>query len=515
MTQSAKNLGRVCLVGAGPGDAGLITVAGLERLRRAEVVVFDALANPALLKETPREALRIDVGKRAGQHKLDQDGINALLLEHAQQGRYVVRLKGGDPYLFGRGAEEAAFLGRYGIEVEVIPGVTSGIAAPALAGIPVTHRELASTVTLITGHEDPTKAESSIDYASLAGLVRSGGTACFYMGVGRLAAIAAALRTHGLPETMPAAVIQWGTTPRQRAVRATLGTVADAVMREGLGAPAIVVIGAVAGLAEPGLDGFVRRPLFGQTVLVTRTRQQASALRRKLEEQGAVVIEAPTIRLVPPPSWEEVDEALLRIREFDWLILTSGNGVEALAERMDALGLDARHFAGVRIAVVGDATASTLMQRLSLTPDLVPGRAVAESLAAELIEGRGVKGGRYLLLRADIARPVLPETLIKAGAQVTELAVYETQLETSLPPEAIEALREKRIDWVTFTSASTARNLVELLGTEAGLLAHPRLASIGPVTSEAMCAVGLTPTIEADESNIDGLVEAIVRAGRR
>lgn len=502
----------MCLVGAGPGDPGLITVAGLARLRAAEVVVYDALANPVLLAEAPADAERIDVGKRAKQHKLSQDGINALLLEKAQAGKLVVRLKGGDPYLFGRGAEEAVFLGRHGIPCEVLPGITSGLAAPAAAGIPVTHRELASTVTLVTGHEDPTKDATAVDYAALAQLVARGGTACFYMGVGRLAQIAATLVASGLAETTPCAVVQWGTLPRQRRATGTLAAIAAEVERAGIGAPAIVIVGAVAGLREPGLDHFASRPLFGNTVLVTRTRQQASALRQQLEAMGAEVIEAPTIELVPPPSWEEVDEALLRLRDFGWLVVTSANGVDALADRLEALGLDARHLAGVKIAAVGEATAKQFAARLAIKPDFLPTRSMGEALADELAAQHGVAGSRVLLLRADIARPALPERLIRAGADVTEVVAYETQTAAGLPPEALAALRERRIDWVTFTSASTADNLAALLGEEREILSHPRLASIGPVTSDAIRALGFAPAVEANPSDVPGLVAAIVSA---
>ncbi len=503
---------RACLVGAGPGDPGLISVRGLERLRRADVVVFDALADPALLEEAPPGALRIDAGKRGGTHTLTQDQTNQLMADHALAGRFVVRLKGGDPYLFGRGAEEVAFLAARGVECEVVPGITSGLAAPALAGIPVTHRKIASTVTLVTGHEEPGKDASAIDYRALAQLILAGGTVCFYMGVGRLASIVAALHEGSLPLGTPAAVVQWGGTPRQRSVRATLAELAQRVERAGVGSPAIIVVGAVAAIDEPGLDFFTdikRRPLLGQRVLVTRTRQQASDLRVLLAELGAEVLEAPTIELVPPADWTEVDEALWRVREFDWLVLTSVNGVDAVAQRLEALKLDARQFAGVRIAAIGAATADALHSRLRLSADLVPTQFVAESLAAELIARHGVDGRKFLLLRADIARPALPTLLMRAGAVVTELTVYQTKIVDALPPRVLTALREKSVHWVTFTSSSTATNLVELLGAERELLRHCKLASIGPITSDTLKKLGFPPTLEAAVSTIPGLVEAI------
>ena len=501
----------MALVGAGPGDPGLITMAGLDRLRRADVVVYDALAERALLDHAPPGAERIDVGKRARRHKLSQDQINALLVDKAREGRFVVRLKGGDPYLFGRGAEEVVHLGRHGIPVEVLPGITSGIAAPMTAGIPVTHRQLASTVTFVTGHEDPSKPETAIDYAALAQLVGKGGTVCFYMGVGRLRNIADALTSHGLDAQTPAAVVQWGTTPRQRSARGALNALPGAVEREGITAPAIVVVGPVASLpdSEPALDFFTKRPLFGKTVMITRTRQQASTLREKLEALGAAVIEAPTIALVPPKDWDEVDAALRDVRHSDWLVLTSVNGVQTVAERIEVLGLDARHFAGVKVAAIGDATARALHTQLGIRADLVPTRYVAESLADELIAEQGVEGQRFLLLRADIARPALPQRLEAAGATVREVVAYQTKLADGLPDEALSALREQGVDWVTFTSSSTADNLAQLLGDERDLLTHTRLASIGPITSDTVRKLGFEVTLEAETSNIAGLVDAL------
>ncbi len=514
MTFANLSTPNVSLVGAGPGDPGLITVRGLERLRQAQVVVFDALVSPELLAEAPADAELIDVGKRAGHHKLTQDQINALLVEKARQGRRVVRLKGGDPYLFGRGAEEAAYLARHGIACEIVPGVTSGIAAPAAAGFPVTHRQIASTLTFVTGHEDPTKEATAIDYAALARLIDAGGTVCFYMGLSRLGAIAQTLIRHGLDRDMPVAVVQWGTTPRQRSVRTTLVTAADDVARQGITAPAIILVGRVAAIDEPGLDYFTSRPLFGQTVLVTRTRQQASQLAASLRELGAHVLEAPTIQLCPPQDWTAVDAALREVKSYDWLILTSVNGVSAVAERLAALELDARHLAGVKVAAVGEATAEAVQRDLGIRPDLVPTRFVGESLAGELIARHDVKGRRMLLLRADIARPALPRMLCEAGAEVVECTAYATKIADALPEAVLDALRQGEVDWVTFTSASTARNLATLLGDEADLLRKVKIASIGPITSDAVRELGLQVTIESAKSDVPSLVQTIVQAVR-
>ncbi len=508
--------GTVYLVGAGPGDPGLITVTGRDLLCRADAVVFDALANPALMALAPASARRLDVGKRARKHKLTQDQTNQLLLDLAREGLTVVRLKGGDPYLFGRGAEECAFLTRHGVRCEVVPGVTAGIAAPATAGIPVTHRKTASTVTIVTGHEDPTKGRTSVDYGGLAALIRTGGTACFYMGVGRLPAIAAELTAQGLSADTPAAAVQWGTLPNQRQVGGTLATLPEAIVAAGLGAPAIIVVGAVAALDEPGLDFFTDRPLFGVRVLVTRTRHQASGLSERLLSAGAQVIEAPTLELVPPADWQAVDTALDRLAQpraaggaYDWLVLTSINAVDTLADRLDELGHDARVLAGVRVAVVGQATAQALRTRLAVRADLLPERFTAASLADEMAQKGGLKGKHCLLLRADIARPGLPAALADAGAVVDQVVAYDTRPPEALDPQALEALRGGAVDWITFTSSSTVRNLHALLGDEASLLNGVKTASIGPATTETAAALGLGPTVEAPVATLDALVQAL------
>ena len=516
-TEKTSKDGRVYLVGAGPGDPGLITVAGLDALRSCDAVVFDALANPVLLDQAPATAERYDVGKRAKAHKLTQDETNQLLVDLAKQGKQVVRLKGGDPYLFGRGAEEAAFCTRAGVRCEVVPGVTSGIAAPATAGIPVTHRKVASTVTIITGHEDPTKGDTSIDYQALADLIKVGGTACFYMGVGRLQAICDELTGHGLPDAMPAALIQWGTLPKQRHVTGTLANIKAKVDEAALSSPAIIVVGEVAAIDEPGLDYFTNRPLFGQRILVTRTRQQASDLRSQLEALGAEVLEAPTIQIVEPDdaSKQAFADAVQSLADYDAIVLTSANAVHALADQIDAQGLDSRTLAGVHMSCIGGSTAEVLRERLAIQADFVPKRSVAEAFADELLASSDLAGKRILLPRADIARPALPEKLTQAGCAVDEIVVYETKNVDVLPEDVFAALRDGGVDWVTFTSSSTARNLVELLGDEAGLLGNCKLASIGPKTSETMRGHQLHVAIEAVDHDIDGLVAAITGSTRK
>lgn len=508
-----KSCGKVCLVGAGPGDPGLITVTGLKLLRNCDVVVFDALANPVLLAEAPDNAQRIDVGKRAKHHKLTQDQTNQLLVDLAREGKNVVRLKGGDPYLFGRGAEECAFLTRHGVKCDVVPGVTSGLAAPATAGIPVTHRKVASTVTIVTGHEDPTKGETSVDYDGLAKLIARGGTACFYMGVGRLQQIADSLADCGLPRSTPAAVVQWGTLPEQRTAKGTLDNIKAAVEQAGVSSPAIIVVGEVAAIDEPGLDYFTDRPLFGQRILVTRTRQQASELRLGLAELGAQVFEAPTLELVPPSAEDEarLNEAIDRIDENDWVLLTSANAVVVLAERLAALGRDARQLGRVQIAAVGDATTAALWEHLRLRSDFVPEQFSGEAMAKQFIAEREVEGRRCLLLRADIARPALPRLLVEAGAIVNEAVAYQTQRPAALPDAVLEALREG-IDWVTFTSSSTVRHLVALLGDEKSLLDGVKAASIGPITSQTLRELGIEVALESQTASVASLIQAVASA---
>ncbi|MFK7789254.1 MAG: uroporphyrinogen-III C-methyltransferase [Phycisphaeraceae bacterium] len=507
--------GRVYLVGAGPGDPGLITVAGLAALRSCDAVVFDALANPVLLDEAPKHATQYDVGKRAKFHKLTQDETNQLLVDLAKEGKRVVRLKGGDPYLFGRGAEEAAFCARAGVRCEVVPGVTSGIAAPATAGIPVTHRKVASTVTIITGHEDPTKGETSIDYKALADLIKVGGTACFYMGVGRLQAICDELTGHGLSDSMPAALIQWGTLPKQRHATGTLATIKAKVDEAGLSSPAIIVVGEVAAIDEPGLDYFTNRPLFGQRILVTRTRQQASDLRLQLEDLGAEVLEAPTIQIVEPTEEDSAspDEAVQQIARYDAVILTSANAVHALADRLAKAGLDSRSLAGVHLSCIGEATGDALLERLSCKADLIPARSIAESFVRELLDDAGLAGKRVLLPQADIARPLLAKGLQEADCTVDVITAYQTKPADGLPEDVLEALRAGEVDWITFTSSSTASNLVDLMGGEGELLRKCKLASIGPKTSDTMREHHLPIAIEAKQHDIAGLVAALTDHG--
>jgi uroporphyrinogen III methyltransferase/synthase len=483
--------GVVYLVGAGPGDPGLLTRRGAELLERADVVVYDRLAHPVLLELAPPGAELIDVGKAPGRVAMDQDGINAVLVERGLAGQVVVRLKGGDPFVFGRGGEEAEELAAAGVRFEVVPGITSAIAAPAYAGIPVTHRGLSTHFTVVTGHEDPAKGSTDTDWDALA---RAGGTLVILMGAGRLADIAARLVAGGRGPDTPVAAVRWGTRAEQHTVRGTLGTIADL----GVDPPSAIVVGPVAGL---DLAWFERRPLFGRTVVVTRAREQASELRLRLEDLGATVLEVPAIAIEP------LDFTLPGLGAYDWLVLTSANGVAALFDRgLAAVGLDARALAGVRVAAIGPGTAAALATR-GVRADLVPDRFVAEALLDAFPDP--APGARILLARAEQARDVLPAGLEARGFAVDVLPVYRTVVGTPAPAD-LERLRAGAVDAVTFTSSSTVTNFCEMVGALPE--PAPLVVSIGPVTSATARDRGLAPDIEADPHTVDALVDAVVDA---
>lgn len=499
----------------------MLTVRGRSLLERADVVVYDYLANPLLLRHAP-QAKVIYVGKKAAAHSFTQDQINDLLVEQSRAGHRVVRLKGGDPFVFGRGGEECEALAAAGIPFEVVPGITAAIAAPAYAGIPVTHRELNSSFTFITGHEkeeqykdaqsrtrEGAAGSSDVDWSSLAKLP----CLAFYMGVKSLPRICENLIEHGMDPTTPAATIRWGTTPRQRTATGTVADIAECVADAKLAPPALTIIGKVVSLRET-MNWFERRPLFGQTVVVTRTRQEASELSERLMELGADVIEAPTIEIVPGEA-EVVRDALLSARPYDWIVFTSGNGARFTREGLDALGLDVRIFGGSKVAAIGADTRDAVAEHLSLHADICPDRAVADALADELVATNAVAGKRFLLLRADIARPMLVERLKQAGAaEVRDVAVYETKPAASLPEELLDALSGRRVTWVTFTSSSTARNLATLLGENyREKLTGVKVASIGPITTATLNELGLQLTVQAKTASIEALVESILATG--
>jgi uroporphyrinogen III methyltransferase / synthase len=496
--------GLVHLVGAGPGDPGLITVAGRRALEAADVVVHDRLGTAGLLPLCRPDAELVDAGKAPGRAAMTQEEINAALVAHGRAGRRVVRLKGGDPFVFGRGGEEAEALAAAGIAYEVVPGITSAIAAPAYAGIPVTHRGLATSFTVVTGHEDPTKPSEQTDWAALA---RVPGTLVVLMGMGRLRAIADALVAGGRPADEPAAAVQWGTTPRQRRLVATLGTLADRVGEEGLGSPAVVVVGPVAGLA-PAIGWLERRPLLGRRVVVTRARAQASELSDRLRALGAEVVELPAIRIEALPPSPALEDALGSLPAYGMIVLTSVNGVDALFARMAERGLDARALPALATVVaIGPATAERLAAH-GVRADLVPERFVAEGIL-EALGHRPLDGVPVLVARARGARPELVEGLRLRGAEVDEVELYESVAQPADPDDLSAALAA---DHITFTASSTVRSFTALLD-DAGrgaLAVGPRVVSIGPVTSATAREQGLTVHAEAAEHTIPGLVEALL-----
>ena len=537
--------GKVFLVGAGPGDPGLITVAGLQSLRKADVVLHDRLVSPALLKEARADAEMVYMGKVPGtENEHDQEAINRLLIEKAGQGLTVVRLKGGDPFVFGRGGEEAQALHDAGIDFEVVPGVTSAVAVPAYAGIPITHRGLASSFAVVTGHEDPGKEESAVHWQELATAVD---TLVFLMGTKTLPEIAEKLIAHGRASATPVAVIQWGTTPEQRTVTGTLTDIASRVEDAGLRPPAITVVGEVVRLRDT-LQWFENRPLFGRRVLITRTRRQASRLAQLLSGEGAIPIELPSIEIRPATDDSAVIAALERLAAggYTWCGFTSANAVELFFGHLAGQGRDARAFATARVFAIGPATAEALREH-GIAADVVPAEYVAEGVV-EAMRGQVAAGDRVLLPRAESARPELVEGLRALGAEVDEVTIYSAAVPAEAPEEALGLLRKGCIDVVTFTSSSTVRNLAAMLGEDFRVILsgkpsvilsgdkdgaetgapsrrnpggeagsgrsesasrRPLVACIGPVTAKTAEELGLSVDVVASEYTVEGLVAAL------
>jgi len=501
---SAVKLGKVYLVGAGPGDPGLLTVKGGQVLAGADVVVYDRLLDPALLALAPASAERVFVGKERGRQALTQTEINRLLASEGSAGKSVVRLKGGDPFVFGRGGEEAQALAEAGVPFEVVPGVTSAVAAAAYAGIPVTHRGVSTAVTIVTGSEDPSKGETTTDWAALA---KTGGTLVTLMGWAALPGISATLQAHGMSGDTPAALVQWGTWSRQRTVTGTLADIAERGKAAGIGAPVIAIIGEVARLREE-IGWFDRRPLWGKRVLVTRSRTQASRLIELLSDLGAEAVELPSIEIGPLDDYEEIDRALENTEDVSgrWTIFASVNSVEYVWDRLRAQGKDARYFAGATIGAIGPATARALRER-GIEPDFIPKRSVSEEVIAEL-SGLEWEGRLAILPGSVIGRDALATGLEALGADVRRVPAYR-----NVRPEGIEekvrAAFKRGIDVVTFTSSSTVRNLLDILGDERHLLASSVIACIGPITATTAAEMGLTVDIIAAEHNVEGLADAL------
>ena len=496
--------GKVFLIGAGPGDYKLITVKGLECIQESDVILYDRLASEKLLCFAREDAERIFVGKAPTNHAYSQEEINQLLVQKALEGKTVARLKGGDPFVFGRGGEEILELIKNQIEFEVVPGVTSAIAVPAYAGIPVTHRNVSSSFHVITGHEDPTKDENVIDYEALA---KVEGTLIFLMGVNNLGKICKNLIGFGQDENRPVAVIMRGTTQHQRMVAGTLGNIEEKVLANEISNPSIIIVGEVVALS-PMLQWFENKPLFGKRVLVTRTRDQASSLSRRIEALGGEAIEFPTIKIERPDHYDEIDKAIGEIEKYQWIIFTSVNGVQAFFDRMKKLRFDIRLLHGAKLCAIGPATAKVL-EDMGFAIEYIP----EEYRAEGIIEGLAEKikaGDQVLLPRADIARELLITELERLGAKVDNVHVYRTVIPEQNRGLLLEFLKNEDIDVITFTSSSTVRNFIQILGEEnIGMLSTKKIAVIGPITEETAKASGLNIDIMAGEYTIDGLVTAI------
>jgi len=499
--------GIVYLIGAGPGDPGLITVKGRELIQTCDVVVYDYLANPKLLSLARKDAEIIYVGKMGGAHTMSQDNINSLIVEKCSQGKSVARLKGGDPYIFGRGGEEAEELVKAGLKFEVVPGVTAAAGASAYAGIPLTHRDYTATVAFVTGHEDPTKDESNIHWDKISTGI---GTLVFFMGIKNLPVIVANLVKHGRTKDTPVAVIRWGTMPEQKTVVGTLADIAERVAKAGIKPPAITVVGEVVNL-KPTLDWFEKRPLFGRRIVVTRAREQASSFADRLAGAGAEVIEFPTIETVKPQSWESLDRELARLDTYDWIVFTSVNGVKYFVDRLKEIGSDIRALKGVKIQAIGPKTAKAI-EDMGVRVDAVPSEYRAEAIIASL-GAEGVTGKNILIPRAKVAREVLPDELRKMGANVVVAEAYETVIPDARRDEMKKLFEDGKVDVVTFTSSSTVSNFVEMFGKEETLtlLNGVTVASIGPITSETARKFGLNPVIEPSDYTTEALAQAIER----
>jgi len=500
-TTSSSSPGTVYLVGAGPGDPGLITLRAVDCLGRADLVLYDYLANPAALEHASASAELFCLGHHASGRTFSPGEITTLMLEGARQGKTVVRLKGGDPSVFGRGVDEIGALRDAGIPYEIVPGITAGLAAAAFAEIPITHHNVASAVALITGQERRTKVESRLDFGALAGFP---GTLIFYMGVTKADEWSEALIEHGRPPETPIAIVRWCSWAKQQTFRCSLGTVVEFIREQELRPPVLFIVGDVVDHA-PQLSWFAARPLFGRRVLVSGSPNSSDKLRRRLASLGAEVIVQPAIRISAPTDWAPTDSALERLGQYDWLIFLSTNGVDYFFQRLFERGGDVRRIGGAQLAAIGPGTAERLGD-FHLQADLVPEEYRAESLAGALVGE--AEGRRFLLVRASRGRQVLAEELEGAGAHVDQIVVYESSDVEKPDPDVATALSAGDIDWITVASSATARSLVHLYGDA---LWNARLASISPLTSTALRDLGHEPATEASPHTTDGLVDAIVR----
>jgi uroporphyrinogen III methyltransferase/synthase len=502
-----KSRGIVYLVGAGPGDPGLLTLKAAEAIASADVIVYDYLAGHNFVDKANPGAELIYVGKTGKVHSVEQVDINQLLVSKALEGKIVVRLKGGDPYVFGRGGEEAEKLARAGIAFEVIPGITSAIAAPAYAGIPVTHRDHASSVTFVTGHEDPSKDESAIDWSILA---RTPGTLVFLMGVKNIDNISKRLLAHGMSPDTPAALVRWGTTPRQASLASDLEHIASECLKRGLSAPAVLIVGSVVKLRK-SLSWYESKPLFGKKIVVTRSREQSRKMADKISRHGGEPILFPTIEIVGPIDYGPLEKAIETISDYDWVLFTSENGVERFFKHFFDLGKDIRDLAGPIFGAIGPVTAKAIRLK-GIRVDVLAKEFVAEGIL-EFFENQDLAGKRFMIPRAEKARDVLRDGLVKRGAIVDIVPVYRTIRPSGENVDAIRNLfLNKSVDAVTFTSSSTVDHFADMMNGPdiSNLLNDTVVASIGPITSDTLVKYGVNPSVQAKEFTVDGLIEALV-----
>ncbi len=501
-----ENKGFVYLIGAGPGDPGLFSLKGKDILAKADVVVYDRLVNSQILGFAPFNAEFIYVGKVSGQHAMPQDDINALLVQKAKEGKIVARLKGGDPFLFGRGGEEALYVREHGFDFEIIPGITSAIAVPAYAGIPVTHRENTSSLTIVTGHEKPDKTESSINWHQLAQGI---GTIVFLMGVENLPFITENLITNGRNPQTPVALIRWGTLPEQQVLTGTLADIVEKVKASGFKPPAVIVVGEVVNLRE-SLSWVEKKPLWGKRIVVTRARAQASMLVDKITELGGEAVEFPTIYIEKEDNFLALHNALANIKQYEWLIFTSVNAVNIFFEELRKVNIDIRHLQGLKICAIGPATREVLEDK-GIIVDTMPDEYRAEGIIEEL--KHKIKPGEWVLLpRARGARSLLPEAIKSFGAQVNEIFLYKAIAEKRVSQSMLEEIWEGNIDYITFTSSSTVDNFINIVGLDNALRINKKtkIACIGPITAQTAEKAGFTIDVSAKDYTIDGLVTAVV-----
>lgn len=499
-----KPLGKVILIGAGPGDPGLLTLKGKRWIEQADVLIYDYLASERFLDYVRADTEKIFVGKKREKHTLSQQQINELIIKKAKEGKLVVRLKGGDPFIFGRGGEEAEELVKEEIPFEIVPGVTTAISVPAYAGIPLTHRNCTSTVAFITGHEDPTKGHSSIAWDKITTGI---GTLVFYMGITNLENIVSNLLAHGKKKNTPTGIIRWGSTYKQETVIGTLGNIVELAKKRKINPPSLIVVGDVVKLNDK-LNWFESKPLFKKQILVTRASDQAGNFFDLLESQGAKPIPFPTIKIVPPNSWGPIDKEINSIEKYNWLIFTSANGVKYFLERLKENQKDIRDLKGIRICTIGPKTADVL-KKLGIRIDFMPSEFKAESIIEGI--GDGIKGKKILIPRASIAREILPQELAKMGAIVKVVDAYKTICPEGKTEQIQKMLLNKEIDVITFTSSSTVKNFVNMFKKEKfqALISGITIACIGPITATTAKKYGLKPSILPESYTIEALTEAL------